>query len=516
VTSAAVPLWRYAAIEGTVADDRGEPVVGATVQVLRRSTASGMPRLAPAALDQTDDRGIYRVGMLVPGDYVVVLPADRGGDQTMVIGGGGGGGAMRVASFTTVSGATVREGPGGMPIIDHPEEIVGPAGLAADGAPLTFQTVFYPEASVASRAATVRLGSGEERTGVDFARRAVRSSRVTGTVMGADGPAGNQTVSLVPAGGDELAAPVGVATTQSGADGRFTFERVAPGAYTLRVTEMPRIQFGGGDETVTTQGNATFVMRSVVRVGRGGAAAPLPDEPMRWAEVPVTVEGPVDVPVALRNGMRVSGQVQFVGGGERPTADQLPSIRVSLEPADSRTSQFQAAFRGRIEANGLFRTVTVPPGRYFVRVDGLPQGWYFRGAAIGGRDVTDEPLEIQSEDIAGVTLTFTGQQTELSGSVTDPNGAEDAAALVIVFPTDRAGWINYGARPRRLRSVRVTETGTFTIAGLPPGDYYVAAVRDEAADDWQRPEFLESISAGASRLRLADGDKLTQSLRVVR
>ena len=43
----------------------------------------------------------------------------------------------------------------------------------------------------------------------------------------------------------------------------------------------------------------------------------------------------------------------------------------------------------------MFRTMGVPPGQYFVRADRLPQGWYFRGATLGGRDVSDLPLVVE-------------------------------------------------------------------------------------------------------------------------
>ena len=513
LTSADVPLWRFSAVTGVVTDERGEPVVGATVQALSRRTVAGMPKLEVSSMDLTDDRGVYRIGRLPPGEYVIVLPAGRG-EQMIVIDGAGGSGAVAFARAATT--AAIREGPGGRPIVEEPEELVGPAGLAEDGTPLTYQTLFYPAAPVPARAAVVQLGSGEERGGMDFERVALPAARVTGTVTGPDGAAPNQAVMLVPAGSEGVTSPVGAYRATTGADGRFTINHVAPGQYTLRVVQAPRIRLGGGEETIATGGGGTFVMRSVVSIGRGGAQPPLPDEPMLWAEMPVNITGSVEVPVTLNTGARISGQVSFTEGAERPQPNQLPSIRVSLDPADGETAALELNLRGRIEATGLFRTMSVPAGSYFIRVDGLPQGWFFRGATLGGRDVTDAPLVVEAEDITGVTLTFTDQTTSLSGSVTDSDNKQDGTALVVVFPTDRGGWMNYGARPRRVRSARVTPNGTFQMGGLPPGEYFVAALRDENAGDWQRADVLEALSVDATRLRLADGDKQTLALRVVR
>ncbi|HSG00946.1 MAG TPA: carboxypeptidase regulatory-like domain-containing protein [Vicinamibacterales bacterium] len=517
MTDADVPLWRYSAITGTVTDERGEPVVGATVQALIRTTVAGMPKLNPGPTDETDDRGVYRIGRLAPGDYVVALPAGRAGDQFVMLSGGGGNVIQAATTFTAATNAVVREGPGGARLLDEPEELVGPAGAAPDGTPLTYQTLFYPSSPVASQAAVVRLGSGEERGSIDFVREPLPSSRVTGTLMGPDGPAPNYTVTLTPAGSEDLVAPVGAYRAETRPDGQFVFNHVAPGQYTLRVAEAPRIRLGGGmEETVTTGGGGMFVMRTAITVGRGGAEPPLPEEPTLWAERTISVDREVDVPIVLSAGVRISGQVAFSGAAKRPDDETLPSMRVTLDPADGRTSALQLTLRGRIETSGLFRTMSVPPGQYFVRVDRVPQGWYFRGATLGGRDVSDSPLVVEGEDITGVTLSFTDQVTEISGSVTNDSDKEDSTALVIAFPTDRSGWINYGSRPRRLTSTRATDTGSFRIGGLPPGEYFVAAVRDEIAGDWQRTDFLDAVAAAATRVRLGDGDKQNVSLRVVR
>src|SRR4030095_6790653 len=124
----------------------------------------------------------------------------------------------------------------------------------------------------------------------------------------------------------------------------------------------------------------------------------------------------------------------------------------------------------------------VPPGRYFVRVGGAPQGWTFRGATLGGRDVTDSPLDIDG-DVSGVVLTFTDRQTQLSGTVTAENGSPDAAT-VIAFPTDPDAWVGYGSASRRLRTARVDKTGNYNVGSLPAGEYFVVAHSAPMVRDW--------------------------------
>jgi len=70
-------LQRMAVISGTITDERGEPVAGVLVFVMRPVYLDGRRQLAPqpssAGFDvRTDDTGHYRVSALVPGSYVVM------------------------------------------------------------------------------------------------------------------------------------------------------------------------------------------------------------------------------------------------------------------------------------------------------------------------------------------------------------------------------------------------------------------------------------------------------------
>jgi hypothetical protein len=60
-----------------------------------------------------------------------------------------------------------------------------------------------------------------------------------------------------------------------------------------------------------------------------------------------------------------------------------------------------------------------------------------------------------------------------------------------------------------MRSARPSKNGAFTIAGLPAGDYYVAAVREEATAQWQDPRVLEALARTAEQVRLAEGNPRT-------
>ena len=61
---------------------------------------------------------------------------------------------------------------------------------AQNGKIFVYPTTYYPAAVSAAQAGIVTIGSGEERSAVDFHLRPVPASRVTGTVTSADGAVG--------------------------------------------------------------------------------------------------------------------------------------------------------------------------------------------------------------------------------------------------------------------------------------------------------------------------------------
>jgi hypothetical protein len=242
----------------------------------------------------------------------------------------------------------------------------------------------------------------------------------------------------------------------------------------------------------------------------------LPAEPTLWADVPVSV-GPndhEDVPVPMRNGLRVSGRVEFSGSSTPPSADQFPAIGLTIDPADGRSEGPGTAVRGRVESNGQFTTMGVPPGRYLLRVT-APSGWALRGAMVNGQDAADVPIELRDGDAAGVVITFTDRRSDLSGSVMSPAGQPDAGAAVIVFPVDREAWTGGSSAPRRLKNVRSARDGSYAVSSLPAGDYFVAAVSDAVTADWQSAEFLAALSRLATRVMIGEGETRSLALTTV-
>ena len=164
----------------------------------------------------------------------------------------------------------------------------------------------------------------------------------------------------------------------------------------------------------------------------------------------------------------------------------------------------------RAEKNGRFQIDNVFPGEHDIRVSG--QGaWTLKSVSIGGRDVTDQPIEIRAgQNLDAITIVLTDRTTEITGTVRDGSGSPVADGTVIAFSSDQQYW-----RPqsRQIQAARTDQSGVFRLRNLPPGDYNLAVVDTVEQGQWFDPSYLEQIVAGGTRISIAEGEKKTQDLR---
>ena len=169
-------MWRQGSISGSIVDEAGEPVVGIQVTALRRTTVGGRRRFAQGSVGTTDDRGVYRISRLAPGDYAVGMIASqvsvpaatvRQFEETAMSGGDLNRNTvfqamMQVGATPLMSGTESRQ-------VGDQVQTIGrgaPTPPPIDGAKLfAYPSLYYPAASSASSAAVVTVASGQERTG---------------------------------------------------------------------------------------------------------------------------------------------------------------------------------------------------------------------------------------------------------------------------------------------------------------------------------------------------------------
>ena len=513
VSDVKVRVFRYASVSGTVVDDLGEPAVGVTVRAYKRAVVGGKRLLGTSGIaTQTDDRGMYRLGMLMPGDYVIGVPTVQTSMPAGTNGPLGGLGPDVLSTMMSGSGSISLNFGAGSQVTSDPRFLLSTSGAPFSTDPsgklLVYPSQYFPNTAAASQAENITLISGDDRSGVDMQLKLVPTSNVGGRLIGPDGPASGFALHLVSAESGLMSGDPDVATAITNTAGEFMFLGVPAGSYTVETVRVPR---GQGVTQMFAGGGGTMMFTTTINTVGGRGGPPAPTQPTLWIETPLSVGGDVNnLTLSLREGLSLSGKFQFEGAAQQPTGDDFQTITMVAESADGRTHL--PTVTGRGDPKGTFTINGLLPGKYLLRAAGAPRGWSFKNATMGGTDVSDVGVDVGEHEITGIAVTFSDQTSALSGNVKNADGAPDSAAAVVVFPADNRSWENYGSNPRRMRTVRTTKTGAYTIPALPAGDYFVAAIKEELSGDWQDPRMLDQISRGATRLSIGDADKHNQDL----
>ena len=232
---------------------------------------------------------------------------------------------------------------------------------------------------------------------------------------------------------------------------------------------------------------------------------------MFWGRGDVAV-GDEDVDVAeirMRPAATLEGQLYL----ERPSPSSVPDpavkkIAIRLDPA---ASGLPPGGLIRPEEGGAFMAMNLVPGRYFVRVAGLPAGWFVKSILAGGQDVMDEAMDVRDGGSPVVDVTLTTAATRISGSVYDARVRPAVGATVLVLPVTSKGAAVW--TPNRTRETRVAANGVYSVNGLPPGDYLIIAIDDAVAENWQDPRMIATLRTLATRISLRDGELKNVHLR---
>jgi hypothetical protein len=464
-------------ITGRTVDENGRPAVGAFVRAVRFSMAAGYRRAVPGGSANTDSRGVFRIPSLNPGEYAVCASTQATAplnDSQRI----------RMEIDRERRGAAYVLGPGGV----EAQKRVAPrlAELEAHLPPFVppvrgYAPVCYPTS--ASSPTRITLAPDEERSGVDMRFALTRLARVEGRVTGT--PPDNRDLDLIwLVSADDVRDPVPYATRPD-FDGRFSFTNIPPGRYDLFVhsavngpSHSPRI----------------------------GAAT----------EVVVADEDISTVVLNLQPGVTVSGHVVFRGARPESAADVITrgDLQIRLDRAvPGPLARWPRLSSTRPDASGQFVLHDVFPGEYRVTASQREQtGWFEDTTMIPGADVTGQLLEVNRQNITGVTVTLTDWRgAEISGTITTDKGEPAPEYFILVYPTDEKYWTPYSYR---LYGTRANQDGEFTIGHLRAGSYRLATILDAEFGAWFDPAFLRRIDADSMALSIASDEKKVLNLRV--
>ena len=370
-----------------------------------------------------------------------------------------------LSSGQYVISATVNQHDAGLPTIELPG----------------YTRTYYPATLSPNDAALVELRDGEDRVNVDVALVKGGTAHVSGRVVDPNGQPATATVSIAPSVRSGAIA-TGVRSVK--ADGTFEFADVSPGEYTLQAgTARP-------DTSIEGQFAARFVT--------------------------VTDANVTDVALLMSGGSTISGQVLFEDGDAPATTDGFELAPLVSEP-DFVSLASDPVARADVHDDWTFEMGGVSGPRR-LQVVHAPDGWMVKAILVNGLDVTDEPMPFGTtgQSLRDVAVVMTNRVSEIAGVVSDENGRGPFSdAAVVVFATDRERWY---ATSRFVAVADASGDASFAVRGLPPADYYIAAVDKrriaDVAGETENPEFLESLVANATRMALGAGQRTSLTLRV--
>jgi hypothetical protein len=474
-------MIRGGVITGHVLDQSGKPVL-VSIRASLVQTIDGERTLNQqfGGNSFADDRGIYRIFGLVPGDYVVSASVPRFGAVA---------GDVRVMTAADLQRAeiAIREAhantaPGSTPAAPPPP--------AADVQMMGYATVYYPGATEFANAAAISVGPSEERTDVDFPLAMIPMARIEGVAMFPDGqPVANGMVTLVSTG------PLGGSSSgfQTSKTGAFAFPSLSPGPYTLMARASPPATDANGAPVPTTPA--------------------VPTTPPMWALMDFTSDGRNvhDMVLTLQPGLTFTGRVVFDATTGPPSA--LTNVRVSLDSAQTSGAVFGVA-PVQADASGAFTFTGITPGKYRLSATiaaTTKATWTMKSAVIDGRETSDLPADIR-ESVTNAVVTLGDRHTELSGMLQDATGAPSPEYSLVVFSVDKRYWTR---NSRRMRGpVRPGADGHFIVSDLPPGEYFLAAITDADQSELNDASLLNQLAAAAVRVTLVEGEKKVQDIKI--
>jgi len=349
--------------------------------------------------------------------------------------------------------------------------------------PVTYAVTFYPGVTELNQSSVIQLGAGAE---VVANMRVARQNlyRLRGRVIDSrtgQPPAGVSIAlsyrTLTGSGGS-----MNFARNYDPTTGNFEIQSVIPGQYSIEA-----------------------------RLSDGPARPlPVPGQPEGpSAQMSINVTGDVEgVVLALANPVSIPGRVTIQGGVSAPP--NLDRMRVAIRPGGLGMLPIglSAPTPSQIAADGTFRIDGLRGGEYIVNVIGLPQGLYLESMDFGGADILRDVFKFSPGSSGTLNVVLRSGAGQLNGTILDAKNQPVAAAVVALIPAQR----------NRLDIYKTSITGgngSFTMAGIIPGEYSLFAWEAMEPNSYFDPDVLRQYESKGRPLRIVEGSNQTVELRVI-
>lgn len=336
-----------------------------------------------------------------------------------------------------------------------------------------FASIFYPAALDAASASPINLAGGQHYQGADFRLTRTRTVSVRGVVqnMVANRP-GRTMVRLMPANSGMFGIVAGKFTSELGPNGSFELGHVPPGTYVLSADYH--------------EGAFRYSGRRLINVGISN------------------IDG-ITLPITA--GVEVVG-VLMIESKDGLQPGNAKQVRVALVPRDSTVLEGREA---AVKSDGSFAFQHISPELYEVRVRGLPDGVYLKSGRLGNQDILTSLAVTEGGLGDRLVLLASGNGGTISGTVADQEQKPVAGAIVVLAP-DFADNVGLSL----MKNATSEGTGAFTIRGIPPGKYRLAAL-EATEEDLNRldPQSLNRVLKQAQSIEIGESETVRIQLKLV-
>ncbi|HKS30150.1 MAG TPA: carboxypeptidase-like regulatory domain-containing protein [Pyrinomonadaceae bacterium] len=458
---------RGGVVTGRVTYQDGDPATSAQIIILRKKDnrlirfITGFSPYSMLSL-RTDDRGVYRIAGLPPGEYVVG------------------------ASETNTR--------------DDMREEYAMMGLTGSS---NFSVSYYKNETSLKQATSVKVEGGQEATEINITLIERALYTISGTVMARQSKLPIRARVSIQSKSEAVTLPfmdAGQSTTTD-EQGHFSFTNVPDGTYVIKADP------GSSEEDEEEMRQAMTAAAEARAEGRE-AAPPVPKRPglvPRQQDVNVSGSDLSGIVLELGEGGRVRGTVVVEGGDKRPIQD---GMSISLSPRGD-GSVMGSDISGYVQQDGNFIIDKVPSGEFYVSVNQLSDKFYVKSITVGGTDLMSEPIRIGSgSSVENVRITISSDVATLQGRVVSAADSKPVRGSVLMLvPSDPARWRSGAA----FLPAATGADGTFKITAAP-GSYLLILLGEGENLRFVNEAFIKARSGGAKSVTLTAGGSETIEL----
>ncbi len=340
---------------------------------------------------------------------------------------------------------------------------------AHNGSRRQYVSSFYPHAGDVFSAAKIGVPAGNQVAGIDIWTETRQRVTIRGRVVnsGASRISRETVVSLTPQDTQAGISQGSQIADIKDSEGHFEIRDVVPGAYSLSAT---------------------------VAAGKTQHAGSIPLE-VRTVDLN-------NVQVPMHPAVNTSAVVQVTG----PERMDPRRVRVFLEPENHLPT---ATVVGRVRRDGTFLLPNALPGRYTLKLFGIPETLYISDLQVGDRS-TDASIIDFSRGVMPLRITLSAAGGRVTGSVFGPQQQSVSGAKVVLIPD-----VEHRSSYDLYKVVTTAKDGSFRIVGIAPGEYSLFAWPRVEADGYYDPDFLATFEELGTRVVIRENSSATVNLELL-